>query len=468
MPAGCHDFQRFLQGQSRQVTQGVQGVTFGSRRQWSHGLGILARPAVSRGYHGLYCTYCSRTQGRWGSREDNVIRDTEHQLFHFQAPYGQTDLSQRNLQAQDPQRCPVCSKTSRGDRLQRYQGSFIVPDVPTYVSRYGGVGQEVSNLCVTRRLHGGICHRGSFSQVRENEAAEGEVSHHPGSPGLSRFCIRFQSPAVAPWCLVEELRVPASGPFNREDGTVRGFACSGSRAQGPSEQSENHQTGGQDGWVFSHVRPETLWFQVQHKSDVIQEDYIKGISLRSSGVSYCHHDPENSDSGAALSRWRRQGSPPPTLPRGSEEALAESAGNCRATGIVKDGVDIAFQQRPQLTHQCISFRTRNSRQDLQQAVDALLLKGAIERVTNVTSPGYYSRLFLVPKKTGDLRPVIDPSTLNRHMVVPHLKMETQGSVRSAIRSQEWTVSIDIRDAYLHVPMHQAVRKYLRFVVYKKV
>ena len=111
-------------------------------------------------------------------------------------------------------------------------------------------------------------------------------------------------------------------------------------------------------------------------------------------------------------------------------------GTCRATGIVEDGVGITFHQRPQLTHQCISFRNRNSRQDLQQAVDALLLKGAIERVTNVTSLGYYSRLFLVPKKTGDLRPVIDLSTLNRHMVVPHFKMETQGSVRSAIRSQE--------------------------------
>ena len=128
-----------------------------------------------------------------------------------------------------------------------------------------------------------------------------------------------------------------------------------------------------------------------------------------------------------------------------------------------DGVGIAFQQRPQLTHQSISFRTRNNRQDLQQAVDALLMKGAIERVTNMRSLGFYSRLFLVPKKTGDLRPVIDLSTLNRHMVVPH-----EGSVRSAIRSQEWAVSIDIRDAYLHVPMHQAVRKYLHFMVNKKV
>ena len=37
------------------------------------------------------------------------------------------------------------------------------------------------------------------------------------------------------------------------------------------------------------------------------------------------------------------------------------------------------------------------------------------------------------------------------MLVLHFKMETQGSVRSAITSQEWTISIVIRDAYLHAP-----------------
>ena len=90
-------------------------------------------------------------------------------------------------------------------------------------------------------------------------------------------------------------------------------------------------------------------------------------------------------------------------------------GNYRATGIVEDGVGIAFQQRPQLTHQCITFRTRNSRQNFQQAVDALLMKGAIERATNVTSLGYYSRLFLVFQK--DRR----SATCNRpvHFQPPH-------------------------------------------------
>ena len=143
-------------------------------------------------------------------------------------------------------------------------------------------------------------------------------------------------------------------------------------------------------------------------------------------------------------------------------------GSCRATSTVEDGVGIIFLQRPQLTHQCISFRARNSRQDLQQAVDAVLAKGTIERVSKVTSLRFYSQLLLVPKKTGDFCLIIDLSTLNRHMVVLHFKMETEGSIRTAIRSEEWTVSIDICDAYLHVPMHKAIRKYLHFVVNKRI
>ena len=114
-------------------------------------------------------------------------------------------------------------------------------------------------------------------------------------------------------------------------------------------------------------------------------------------------------------------------------------GPCWATNTVEEGVGLDFQHRPQLTHHSIVFCTRNSHQDPQQAMDALLSKEAIERVLNETSLGFYSWLFLVPKKIGDLHPVIDLSALNHHLVVPHFKMETQASVRAAIRSQEWTV-----------------------------
>ena len=42
-------------------------------------------------------------------------------------------------------------------------------------------------------------------------------------------------------------------------------------------------------------------------------------------------------------------------------------------------------------------------------------------------------------------------------------METVKSVRQAMRLDDWAVSIDLTDAYLHVPIHHQSRKYLRFI-----
>ena len=143
-------------------------------------------------------------------------------------------------------------------------------------------------------------------------------------------------------------------------------------------------------------------------------------------------------------------------------------GQCRASTVVQSGVTLQWVMQPQLTRRPIAFPTNNSAQDLQEAVDALVKKGAVEQVRFVHAKGFFSRLFLVPKKTEDLRPVIDLSVLNRHLVIPHFKMETPQSVKASIREGEWAASIDIRDAYLHVPMAHHTKKYLRFVVNKKV
>ena len=42
-------------------------------------------------------------------------------------------------------------------------------------------------------------------------------------------------------------------------------------------------------------------------------------------------------------------------------------------------------------------------------------------------------------------------------------METVKSVRQPIMNNDWAVSIDLTDAYLHVLIHPQSRKYLRFV-----
>ena len=120
---------------------------------------------------------------------------------------------------------------------------------------------------------------------------------------------------------------------------------------------------------------------------------LKGLWHRSRPFELAPEGPVHDHSKEARSLARLLRLPLPDTVDGSQVGarLAGFAphwrsllGNCRATGIVEDGVGIAFQQQPQLTHQSISFRTRNSRQDLQQAVDDLMMKGAIERVSNVT------------------------------------------------------------------------------------
>ena len=42
-------------------------------------------------------------------------------------------------------------------------------------------------------------------------------------------------------------------------------------------------------------------------------------------------------------------------------------------------------------------------------------------------------------------------------------METVKSVRQAMKLNDWAVSIDLTDAYLHIPIHHQSCKYLRFI-----
>ena len=59
---------------------------------------------------------------------------------------------------------------------------------------------------------------------------------------------------------------------------------------------------------------------------------------------------------------------------------------------------------------------------IQREIDSLLLKGAIT-VAQHSKDEFLSNIFLVPKKTGDLRPVINLKPLNEFVHDIHFKME---------------------------------------------
>lgn len=116
-----------------------------------------------------------------------------------------------------------------------------------------------------------------------------------------------------------------------------------------------------------------------------------------------------------------------------------------------------FQKSPQFTQTSGQEALLISRE-----VNELLQKGAIQK-TPFTRDGFYSRLFLVPKKGGSMRPVIDLSSLNKFIVNEHFQMENLSCLKTLLLPGDFMTNIDLKDAYLSVPVHESSRKFLRFV-----
>ncbi|KAL0148900.1 hypothetical protein M9458_055704 [Cirrhinus mrigala] len=100
---------------------------------------------------------------------------------------------------------------------------------------------------------------------------------------------------------------------------------------------------------------------------------------------------------------------------------------------------------------------------MEQEVDTLLRKDAIEVVPpHDRESGFYRQYFIVPKKDGGLRPILDLRQLNRSLMWLEFRMLTVSQVVSQIRSEDWFVTIDLKDAYFHVSILPRHRKFLRF------
>ena len=104
---------------------------------------------------------------------------------------------------------------------------------------------------------------------------------------------------------------------------------------------------------------------------------------------------------------------------------------------------------------------------LTDCVSQMLQKDAIYHLKDCTTPGFYSRLFLVPKPRKKWCPVIDLSVLNSCMLVPTFKMETAEIIRNSVTKGKGLVSVDLKDAYFHVPIHPDSQHLLCFHVDKR-
>ena len=130
--------------------------------------------------------------------------------------------------------------------------------------------------------------------------------------------------------------------------------------------------------------------------------------------------------------------------------------------IIRTGYKPDFHTRPPLTNQPWQRIATNPR--IADAIEALLLKNAIRSVNPaVDGPGFYSHFFLVPKKSGGFRPILNLTALNKFVVKRSFRMESNRTVLAAVEPHEWLVSIDLKDAYFHIAIHTEFQRYFRFV-----
>ncbi len=134
------------------------------------------------------------------------------------------------------------------------------------------------------------------------------------------------------------------------------------------------------------------------------------------------------------------------------------------TCTIRLGYAIQFTRRPPKFNGVLetSVAVRNA-PVLREEIAVLLAKDAIEPVPPAEwRQGFYSPYFIIPKKRGGLRPILDLQVLNRALHKLPFKMRTRMRIIKCIQSHDWFAAIDLKDAYFHVSILLRHRPFLRF------
>ncbi|MEW8548535.1 MAG: reverse transcriptase domain-containing protein [Candidatus Thiodiazotropha sp.] len=96
-------------------------------------------------------------------------------------------------------------------------------------------------------------------------------------------------------------------------------------------------------------------------------------------------------------------------------------------------------------------------QEIEKLLDMKVIKEVEHHPNEFISP-----IFLVPKKNGEYRMILNLKELNTNIVYHHFKMETFESVLKLVKPNCFFASVDIRHAYYMIPIHPLDQVKLRF------
>ena len=106
-------------------------------------------------------------------------------------------------------------------------------------------------------------------------------------------------------------------------------------------------------------------------------------------------------------------------------------------------------------------QTEQTKQLINLEIQGMLAKGAVQLVPpSQAGQGFLSTLFLVPKKGGGQRPVVNLRPLNHFLPYEHFKLEGIHMLRDLLRKGDYLIKIDLKDAF---PLSQEHQKFIRFL-----
>lgn len=132
--------------------------------------------------------------------------------------------------------------------------------------------------------------------------------------------------------------------------------------------------------------------------------------------------------------------------------------------VIEDGYKIPLKSQPHQRSVPQNPQVSASAFDvLVQEAESLKAKCAVIPVHSCEGQ-YISTYFAVPKprRIDAWRPILNLKYFNRHVSKYKFQMETLSKVRDWIQPGAYCVGLDIRDAFLHIPMSKDSKKYLRF------
>lgn len=131
---------------------------------------------------------------------------------------------------------------------------------------------------------------------------------------------------------------------------------------------------------------------------------------------------------------------------------------------ISEGVKIDWVSTPLLNQPVETRKLPSERLDhvCDNEVRDLLEKGAVVEV-DVNSPGFVSPIFAITKQSGGFRPIFNLKCLNQWITYEHFKMEGVKTIKELVEQDDWMVRLDLKDAYLTVPINLQDQKFLQFV-----